>query len=275
MNVNSGSNPNPNERPPLELYYGGNGFDRLWSQGTDVEELWRQVSPCGQFEMAYLVCQTQAIPWPEAGVCEITRLADNQIVARLFRDHHTPPQYVWLSRNPGPILIWASTYCYGYEVVDFGRHELHHIEENPGEDFIWTGVSLSPDQQLLAIEGCYWACPYQIRILDVRECSRGLAFPEVGLFQQMPGTLQWTSNLTLQTTNNGHQTWCGVISPAWREPKQRLTVWRTLMRGAELDKDFLSPDEFKRQMPRPSKIADDSKLVEILANSSEEALLLF
>ena len=59
------SNDNPIDKADEEpgttfsvLHYGGDGFDRLWSQGTDVVEQWRQDSPCGQFEMIYRVVES-------------------------------------------------------------------------------------------------------------------------------------------------------------------------------------------------------------------------
>lgn len=117
-------------------------------------------------------------------------------MARLFRDHYTKPVFVWLRREKGPILVWASTYLYGYDVLDLGAGTLQHVVEREGEDFIWTGVSLAPNQQLLAIDGCYWACPYSIRILHVGERLLSLPFREITLFQRQDGELQWTSDRT-------------------------------------------------------------------------------
>lgn len=39
------------------------GFDRLWAQGTNIAELWRQRSPCDDYEIVYSVCNTDIIPW--------------------------------------------------------------------------------------------------------------------------------------------------------------------------------------------------------------------
>ena len=64
---------------------------------------------------------------------------------------------------------------YGYGVVELesGR-ELHYIPaaaypeegETFRETFIWTGADYDPQSSLLAVDGCYWACPASTMVLD-------------------------------------------------------------------------------------------------------------
>lgn len=64
---------------------------------------------------------------------------------------------------------------YGYGVVELesGR-ELHYIPasaypeegESFQETFIWTGADYDPKSSLLAVDGCYWACPASAIVLD-------------------------------------------------------------------------------------------------------------
>lgn len=64
---------------------------------------------------------------------------------------------------------------YGYSVleVETGR-TAHYIPERSwpldgrqaGETFIWTGVQYDPRSGLLAVSGCYWACPNGTLLLD-------------------------------------------------------------------------------------------------------------
>lgn len=37
---------------------------------------------------------------------------------------------------------------------------------NSVEMFIWTGVNYNSEDNLLAVEGCYWACPYSVQLFD-------------------------------------------------------------------------------------------------------------
>ena len=67
------------------------------------------------------------------------------------------------------------TDLYGYNVLELesGR-EMRCIptqsfpaqRENFQETFIWTDVNYDPVSNLLAVSGCYWACPYSVIVLD-------------------------------------------------------------------------------------------------------------
>ena len=64
---------------------------------------------------------------------------------------------------------------YGYSVleVETGR-TVHYIPERSWpldggqaeETFIWTGAAYDPGTNLLAVSGCYWACPNGTLLLD-------------------------------------------------------------------------------------------------------------
>ena len=60
---------------------------------------------------------------------------------------------------------------YGYSVleVETGR-AVHYFPDRSWnqkwETFIWTGVNYDPRTNLLAVSGCYWACPNGTLLLD-------------------------------------------------------------------------------------------------------------
>ncbi|MCI8303727.1 MAG: hypothetical protein HFF52_03770 [Lawsonibacter sp.] len=64
---------------------------------------------------------------------------------------------------------------YGYSVLEVETGEnLHYIPEKSWpldgrmgqETFIWTGADYDPETNLLAVWGCYWACPGSMVFLD-------------------------------------------------------------------------------------------------------------
>lgn len=64
---------------------------------------------------------------------------------------------------------------YGYGVLDleslqdmryFPPQSCPSKRENFEETFIWTDVHYDSESNLLAVSGCYWACPYSIIVLD-------------------------------------------------------------------------------------------------------------
>lgn len=67
---------------------------------------------------------------------------------------------------------------YGYGVLEVeSEHEMRYIppqsfpqnREDFKETFIWTDVNYDTQSNLLAVSGCYWACPYSVIVLDFSE----------------------------------------------------------------------------------------------------------
>ncbi len=52
---------------------------------------------------------------------------------------------------------------YGFSVLDLGNGKrmqfFPELSLNGGETFIWTDVAYNPESDVLAVTGCYWACP--------------------------------------------------------------------------------------------------------------------
>jgi hypothetical protein len=42
------------------------------------------------------------------------------------------------------------------------------------DEFIWADRHAAPGQRRLAVIGCYWACPYELRVYD---CAQPLSLP--------------------------------------------------------------------------------------------------
>jgi len=67
---------------------------------------------------------------------------------------------------------------YGYCVLDLATKEVFDYfpaESFPeGETFIWCVLHYNPLNNIMAVEGCYWACPYSIVLVDfshpMKEC---------------------------------------------------------------------------------------------------------
>ncbi len=147
--------------------------------------------------MKYEIRKTQSLSLEEIGCCEIFDRVDGAIVARLMRDNYTAPQFAWQQRDSGEILIWASTYECGYEIIHFGNRWIVHVDETDGHDFLWTDCKLSPDENRLAIGGCHWACPYEIRILDVSSDPPAFPLRVLASFSIAEGAISWIDNDTL------------------------------------------------------------------------------
>lgn len=79
-----------------------------------------------------------------------------------------------LHANGNHYLVFRED-LYGYSVLEVeSGTAMNYIPEkswpldgkDAGETFIWTGVRYDPRTDLLAVSGCYWACPNGTLLLD-------------------------------------------------------------------------------------------------------------
>jgi hypothetical protein len=107
--------------------------------------------------------------------------------------------YGWQKKNSIDYLICAEDIFGGQTIVDLTN--LRMSGYSPNEDgFIWTDFHLSPNGETLATIGCYWACPFVIKLFDF---SNPLTLPlteikEIRLLDNNEIIVGWLDNETIQ-----------------------------------------------------------------------------
>ncbi len=181
-----------------------------WKADPEFEP-WQKQSPNGRFEIRYFVgaCQPVEKYSLEIGKAEIYD-ATTDLVAVLVRDHYTEPTFDWFIRDEQCILIWASTYLKGYEVLDLENQSLMHVEINEDEEFIWVECLISPSQTKIAVTGCYWACPYELKVFDLSNLKnvdlQETGFNELAAIPYESGKLSWIDDQTVVTIDDDKET---------------------------------------------------------------------
>jgi hypothetical protein len=113
----------------------------------------------------------------------------------------------WVRSNGIEYLVCAEDVFGGQTIVDLTNKKIEGY--SPNEDgFIWTDFHLSSDGTKLATIGCYWACPYVIKIFDF---TNPLILPlkeitEIKLLDNDEIILGWLDNATLQMKGVQRQT---------------------------------------------------------------------
>lgn len=104
----------------------------------------------------------------------------------------------WLTIHGDQYLLLSED-LQGKSIYDLGRQEFHSYSFEEDE-FIWCEYYPSPDSTKLAVIGCHWACPYEIRVFDT---SDPVNYPYKELYRQssFQDKLQWLNNEDLQITN--------------------------------------------------------------------------
>lgn len=92
----------------------------------------------------------------------------DKLIAEIRRNYASFP-FAWVEYHPkGSFLICGEDYQ-GQSVVNLCSGEVLHSrpeEANIGSGFCWASIHPSPSQQILAVSGCYWACPYEVVFYD-------------------------------------------------------------------------------------------------------------
>lgn len=72
--------------------------------------------------------------------------------------------YSFIIKNNAEYLLFAEDLYGGQSIIDLENNKLISYTINEPDGFIWTSHHLSPNENLLAVVGCYWACPLFIKV---------------------------------------------------------------------------------------------------------------
>lgn len=152
------------------------------------------VSSSGRFSLEVQTYSSGTNSWDYSrGV--VRAISGGQTVADVKRNYgifwHT-----WVTLPTGHEYLLCGEDYQGYSVValDEKRWEVHFPDEAfTGGGFCWAAAHPSPDGSLLAVDGCYWACPYELVVFDF---SKPMALPlvEVARIADYGDFVAWTSN---------------------------------------------------------------------------------
>lgn len=121
--------------------------------------------------------------------CSLVNKNGKSIVNWRSVDNNSDFYQIITHSNGKEYLIFRQD-LYGYSILDIASGEIMQFfpeaSLNGGETFIWTGVEYNPINNILAVSGCYWACPFsthlftfdnpvaeQQKYVDLIECFDG------------------------------------------------------------------------------------------------------
>jgi hypothetical protein len=155
------------------------------------------VSPSGLYELK--TCSYSSVEPDTLGCCRgtVRRLSDQKIIADVKRN--LPGfWYEWVEHANGCEYLLCGEDYQGYSVVNLTKEDYHVFFPERGYDgrgFCWAQVMPSPDKLTLAVYGCFWAAPYDVRFIDFREPDL-LPLPELGVVEGVEDGGRWVSNNT-------------------------------------------------------------------------------
>lgn len=131
----------------------------------------------------------------------VTRVCDGKIIADIKRNF----SHFWFSwsvhANGCEYLLCGEDYQ-GQTVVNLTKEKISTYFPKSGYEgrgFCWTAAYTSPDSKILAVDGCYWAHPYDIVFFDFSEPDK-LPYKEIYRASFLEECSGWISNEVFKFT---------------------------------------------------------------------------
>ncbi|WP_437978307.1 hypothetical protein WMF11_17820 [Sorangium sp. So ce295] len=136
-------------------------------------------SPAGKYRLVVSSFSTGSGSWDYAQG-EVYRTGSTDPVAVVQRNYGSFPfLFVEGHANGHDYLVCGEDYQ-GQTVVelDTGKRRDHLPDEaRDGIGFCWADMRFEPSAAMLVVEGCIWACPYELRFFDFADPMSG--WPEI------------------------------------------------------------------------------------------------
>lgn len=154
------------------------------------------VSPSGKFRIEINRYFTLPNRWEYSrGI--VTNISSGAVIADIKRNY-VAFWHTWVQHPNGYEYLLCGEDYQGYSVLNLntGKYQAYLPEAGyKGVGFCWTDVHPSPDGLVLAVDGCYWACPYELVVYDFRE-PENMPYPELVRFEALDGCDGWIDNDT-------------------------------------------------------------------------------
>jgi len=153
-----------------------------------------ELSPSGNFQIEIHRYSTDPTSWNYSrGI--ITQVADGKIIADVKRNYgHF--WYAWVTHPNGKEYLLCGEDYQGQSLVNLttGTYQIYFPESGyKGAGFCWAAVYPSPDSLMLAVDGCYWAYPYDLVFYDFHE-PENLPYRELLRIEGLDGCEGWIDN---------------------------------------------------------------------------------
>ncbi len=162
--------------------------------GNKSDESEKIYSPSGNYFLIISSYKTGENTWEYSkGIIKNSR--DNRTIADVKRNF-SHFWYSWIQHVNGNEYLLCGEDYQGQTVVNLSEGKVKNFFPESGYDglgFCWVRALPSKDCEVLAVEGCYWACPYDIVFFDFRNPDE-LPFRELYRIDDIGEIKGWDEN---------------------------------------------------------------------------------
>jgi hypothetical protein len=133
----------------------------------DRQKTETSVSPSGNFQLAIDTYTTGENTWAYTRG-RVYRAGGGKAIADVKRNY-SHFWYSWIQHSNGNEYLLCGEDYQGQTIINLTRGDTcTYFPESgyEGRGFCWTAAFPSPDSTIVAVDGCYWACPYEIVFFD-------------------------------------------------------------------------------------------------------------
>ena len=156
------------------------------------EETKEELSPSGRYRLLIRWYATKEGCWNYSRGT-VTRVSDDLEVCDIVRNyssfHHS-----FVTKGDVEYLITGRSYMSQTIVnLETGKDMEPQDYHYNGMGFCWAEATLSPDGNILVVDGCHWACPYEFRFYDFSD-PEGQGWPEINVTDNGEGTCLYSDD---------------------------------------------------------------------------------
>jgi len=152
-------------------------------------------SPTGNYELKIEYFKTGKNSWNYTKGTIVSTRTKNKIAQ--IKRNFSHFWYSWVNHSNGCEYLLCGEDYQGQTVVNLSKERTESYlptEAENGVGFCWVGAYPSPDSNVLAVEGCVWACPYEIRFYEF--CTPDtLPYREIGRVDSLEKVEGWKNGL--------------------------------------------------------------------------------
>jgi len=136
-------------------------------ENANLKDRKEHLSPSGEYKLVVTPYETSPGCWGYTQGLVYQRKEDVPI-AEIQRNYSRFP-FAWVEEHAkGDFLLCGETYQ-GQTVINLktgARRDHLPDSASRGSGFCWACIHPSPTGKLVAVEGCFWGAPYEIRFYD-------------------------------------------------------------------------------------------------------------
>jgi len=146
---------------------------------ADHSKAQEHLSPSGKYKLVVTPFETKPGCWAYSQGLVYAVGSDTPLF-EVRRNYHSFP-FSWIEGHPnGHSYLLGGEDYQGQTVLELdtgNRRDYLPKSAEQGHGFCWTGHTFNAEHQLLVVDGCYWASPYEYKFFDFSDPMSG--WPEI------------------------------------------------------------------------------------------------